>query len=93
MLHFPACDDKEFADIADYDCDDNVNQCDSSDDVGDEDDELVLALIQPLSPYWHFLSPPAKVGQGRDYEEEEEDKKVKIFSILAKTKVRVRRSN
>ena len=64
----------------------------------DEDDELVLALIQPLSPYWHFLSPPAKVGQGRDYEEkeeeeEEEDKKVKIFSVLAKTKVRVRRSN
>ena len=62
----------------------------------DEEDELVLALIQPLSPYWHFLSPPAKVGQGRDYEEEEEeeeDKTVKIFSVLAKTKVRVRRSN
>ena len=93
MLHFPACDNKDYVDVADYDCDDNVNQCDRSDDVGDEDDELVLALIQPLSPYWHFLSPPAKVGQGRDYEEEEEDKKVKIFSVLAKTKVRVRRSN
>ena len=26
-------------------------------------------------------------------EEKEEDKKVKIFSVLAKTKVRVRRSN
>ena len=92
MLHFPACDNKDYVDVADYDCDDNVNQCDRSDDVGDEDDELVLALIQPLSRYWHFLSPPAKVGQGRDYEEEE-DKKVKIFSVLAKTKVRVRRSN
>ena len=100
MLHFPACDNKDYVDVADYDCEDNIKKCVRS----DEDDELVLALIQPLSPYWHFLSPPAKVGQGRDYEEEEEeeqekeeqeeeDKKVKIFSVLAKTKVRVRRSN
>ena len=91
LLHFPACDNKDYVDVADNDCEDNIKKCVRS----DEDDELVLALIQPLSPYWHFLSPPAKVGQGRDYEEEEEeeDKKVKIFSVLAKTKVRERRSN
>ena len=92
MLHFPACDNKDYVDVADYDCEDNFKKCVRS----NEDDEFVLALIQPLSPYWHFLSPPAKVGQGRDYEEEEEeeeDKTVKIFSVLAKTKVRVRRSN